>query len=74
MEMDAPICCDRQVTLVRAGQRAGFNIGLWRCTVCERFETTHKRYDGENFFVAAMGRAVLAKADELIADAYAWRS
>ena len=67
----APRCCGTAMTLLRSGSRANFAIWIWRCPVCERFETTNRRYDGRHFWVGAMGRAIQAKIDELIADAYA---
>ena len=74
METDAigptPLCCGREMTLIRAGQRANFAIWIWRCTDCERFGTTTRRYDGQAFWVGAMGDALFAKINELIADAY----
>lgn len=66
-----PVCCGREMALVRSGRRANFAIWLWRCSICERFESTNSRYDGQTFWVGAMGEAVLARIDELIADAYA---
>ena len=65
-----PKCCSREMTLIRSGRRANFAIWVWRCPVCERFESTNCRYDGHAFWVGAMGDALLAKVDELIADAY----
>jgi hypothetical protein len=69
-ESPIPYCCDREMTLLRSGRRANFAIWLWRCGVCERFEWTNRRYDGKTFWVGAMGRAVVAKMAELVADAY----
>ena len=66
-----PRCCGREMTLIRSGRRANFAIWIWRCSVCERFDSTNCRYDGQSFWVGAMGRAIQAKIDELIADAYA---
>lgn len=56
--------------LDQVGVRANFAIWIWRCGVCERLETTNRRYDGRSFWVGAMGRAVSEKVAELIADAY----
>lgn len=58
------------MVLLRSGRRAGFALWLWRCPVCERFEWTNRRYDGATFWVGAIGRAIEAKRDELVADAY----
>lgn len=66
----APECCGREMTALRSGRRAGFAIWIWRCPVCERFEVTSRRYDGQRFWVGAIGNALVAKVDELIADAY----
>lgn len=63
-----PDCCGEAMTLVRSGREAGFAIWIWRCHVCERSAATNRRYDGHDFWVGAMGRAVVAKIDELIAD------
>ena len=65
-----PRCCGSEMVLLRSGRRANFAIWLWRCPVCERFGWTNRRYDGQTFWVGAMGDAVLAKRAELIADAY----
>jgi hypothetical protein len=65
-----PSCCGRDMTLIRAGRCANFVIWLWRCPHCERFQTTSRRYDGETFWVGAMGDALLAEISTLIADAY----
>jgi len=65
-----PLCCGSRMVLLRSGRRACFAIWLWRCPVCEGFEWTNRRYDGETFWVGAMGRAIRAEQDELIADAY----
>lgn len=65
-----PECCSREMSLIRSGRRANFGVWVWRCPFCERFESTNRRYDGQTFWVGAMGDAVLAKVDELIADAY----
>jgi hypothetical protein len=66
-----PICCAREMVVIRSGQRANFAIWIWRCPICERFEITSRRYDGQNFWIGAMGDALHAKVNELIADAYA---
>jgi len=66
----APECCGSRMTALRWARRAGFAIWIWRCPVCERFEATSSRYDGQTFWVGAMGEALVAKIDELIADAY----
>jgi hypothetical protein len=58
------------MTLLRWGRRAGFSIWIWRCAICERFDTTNRRYDGRDFWVGATGRALAEKVDELLADAY----
>jgi hypothetical protein len=68
-----PVCCGREMTLIRSGRRANFAIWIWRCATCERFESTNRRYDGQSFWVGAMGDAVAAKIDELIADSYGAR-
>lgn len=65
-----PECCGREMTLIRSGRRANFAIWIWRCSVCEQFRSTSRRYDGRHFWVGAMGAAVQAKIDELLADAY----
>jgi hypothetical protein len=65
-----PACCGSQMVLLRSGRRAGFAIWVWRCAVCERFDSTNRRYDGDTFWVGTMGEAVRAKRMELIADAY----
>ena len=57
------------MTLIRSGRCANFAIWIWRCRVCERVESTNRRYDGEHFWVGAMGRAIAATTAELIADA-----
>lgn len=69
-EDPTPVCCGREMTLIRSGRRANFAIWIWRCPTCERFANTSRRYDGQTFWVGAMGAAVAAKIDELIADAY----
>lgn len=66
-----PVCCGREMTIIRSGRYAGFAIWIWRCTVCERFTSTNRRYDGHNYWVGAMGEAVLAEINDLIANAYA---
>jgi hypothetical protein len=58
------------MTALRWGRRAGFAIWIWRCVVCERFDVTSCRYDGQSFWVGAMGDALSAKLEELIAHAY----
>jgi len=65
-----PLCCGREMTLIRSGRRANFAIWIWRCSICERFTNTNERYDGQTFWVGAMGAAVAATIGELIADAY----
>lgn len=65
-----PECCGERMVLLTSGRRAGFAIWIWSCCVCERFESTSRRYDGETFWVGAMGDAIHAKRAELIADAY----
>jgi hypothetical protein len=66
-----PGCCGRQMTQIRSGRSAGVAICVWRCSVCERFASTSRRYDGQVFWVGAMGRAIVAGIDDLIAHAYA---
>ena len=58
------------MVLLRSGRRAGFAIWMWRCSLCERFAWTNRRYDGAPFWVGAMGAAIEAKRDELVADSY----
>ncbi len=62
-----PACCGREMALLRSGTCANFATWIWRCSICERFESATRRYDGQTVWVGAMGRAVLAKLDELIA-------
>jgi len=69
-EDPTPLCCGREMTLIRSGRRANFALWFWRCPTCERFSNTSRPYDGQTFWVGAMGAAVAAKIDELIADAY----
>jgi hypothetical protein len=59
------------MVLIRSGKAANFAVWIWRCSTCEAFRTTTRRFDGKRFWVGAMGRAVVAKIDELMADAYA---
>jgi uncharacterized membrane-anchored protein len=66
----APECCGGGMTALRWGEAANFAVWIWRCPVCEAFDVTSCRYDSQRFWVGAMGRAVVAKIDELIADAY----
>jgi len=67
----APSCCGREMSQIRWGSSANFTIWIWRCSICEGFTSTNRRYDGETFWGAAMGRALAAKTSELLADAYA---
>ena len=70
-ESPITICCAREMALLRSGRRANFAIWMWRCPICERFEITNRRYDGQHFWLGAMGDALREKVNELIADAYA---
>lgn len=65
-----PECCGSKMVLLRSGRRAGFAVWIWRCGVCERFESMNRRCDGERFWVGAMGDALQVKRTELFADAY----
>lgn len=65
-----PSCCGTEIVLLRHGRRANFAIWIWRCRICESFDSTNCRYDGETFWVGAMGTALQAELTELIADAY----
>lgn len=66
----APTCCGVEMTLVNTGRRAGFALWIWRCPVCERFGETNRRYDGQLFWVGAMGDAIAKEQARLIAEAY----
>jgi hypothetical protein len=66
----APQCCGSKMTALRWGRRAGFAIWIWRCVVCERFNATSFRYDGQSFWVSAFGNVLTETLEELIADAY----
>jgi hypothetical protein len=57
------------MTALRWGRPAGFAIWIWRCVVCERFDATSCRYDGQSFWGGA-GNALAETLEELIADAY----
>ena len=58
------------MVLLRSGRRANFALWLWRCPICESFEWTSQRYDSKLFWVGAMGRAIQAAREKLVADAY----
>jgi hypothetical protein len=58
------------MVVVNFGRCANFAIWIRRCRDCEGFEATNRRYDGENFWVGAMGRAVVDETHRLIAEAY----
>ena len=65
-----PTCCGVEMVVVNFGRRANFAIWIWRCRGCERFEVTNRRYDGQTFWVGAMGKALDDEMHRLIAEAY----
>ena len=65
-----PDCCGREMTSIGSGSAAKFEIVLWRCLACERYDTTSVRVDGQIFWVGAMGRAIREEEHRIIAAAY----
>lgn len=60
-------CCEMRPLEAASGSRAGFAITIWRCPACRRIQSTIIRTDGQNFWVGAMGRAILKEEQRLIA-------
>lgn len=58
------------MTSIGSGCRAGFDIEVWRCLLCEGHQSTMVRVDGGNFWVGAMGRAIREEELRIIADSY----
>jgi hypothetical protein len=62
-------CCGEEMAFIGSGHAAGFDIEVWRCLTCGKHESTSVRVDGQNFWVAAMARAI--RSEELrIIDSY----
>jgi hypothetical protein len=55
------------MTSIAEGHRAGFDITIWKCDTCDRYEATNRRVDGNTYWVEAIGRAVIEESDRLIA-------
>jgi hypothetical protein len=69
-ESGPPACCGGEMTSIGSGSAANIDIELWRCLACERYVTTFIRVDGKNFWVGAMGRAIVREQLRIIAAAY----
>lgn len=53
---------------VATGHRAGFDIAVWQCEECRRYEASNRRVDDQSFWLGAMGRALVEETQRLIAE------
>jgi hypothetical protein len=63
-----PTCCGQEPVCIGTGSAVNFDIAVVLCMICERSQTITRRTDGRNFWVGAMGRAIVKEQQRIIAD------